>query len=140
MQQATDITLYAEDTEVYEGEQTTISYEIMPEASTYRTLEWSSSDESIATVDSKGVVTGVSTGGQATTKKVTITGTAIDGSGVSASIEITVKRIVQPEDISIDQTFSVDNGYYCALNEKELTLSYTTTPLDCTQSLIEWSP
>ena len=139
MQQATDITLYAEDTEVYEGEQTTISYEIMPEASTYRTLEWSSSDESIATVDSKGVVTGVSTGGQATTKKVTITGTAIDGSGVSASIEITVKRIVQPEDISIDQTFSVDNGYYCALNEKELTLSYTTTPLDCTQSLIEWS-
>ena len=139
MQQATDITLYAEDTEVYEGETTAISYELMPEACTYRTLEWSSSDESIATVDSKGVVTGVSTGGQATTKKVTITGTAIDGSGVSASIEITVKRIVQPEDISIDQTFSVDNGYYCALNEKELTLSYTTTPLDCTESLIEWS-
>lgn len=139
MQQATDITLSAENTEVYEGEQIAISYEIMPESSTYRTLEWTSSDESVATVDSKGVVTGVSTGGQATTKKVTITGTAMDGSGVSASIEITVKRVVQPEDISIDQTYSVNNGYYCALNEQELTLSYTTKPLDCTESLIEWS-
>ena len=138
LQQASAITLSAIETEVYEGEQITLSYEIEPEAVTYRTLEWSSSDNSVATVDSKGVVTGVSTGGT-NTKKVTITGTAMDGSGVSASIDITVKRIVQPQSITLDQTYSADNGYAFALNEQGATLSYTTVPAESTQSLIEWS-
>ena len=138
MQQATSITLTATETEVYEGEQISLAYDIEPEAVTYRTLEWSSSDNSVATVDSKGVVTGVNTGG-AISKKVTITGTAMDGSGVSASIDITVKRIVQPEDITLDQTYSADNGYAFALNEQGVTLAYTTVPAESTLSLIEWS-
>ena len=139
LQQASEITLSADKTEVYEGEQISISYAIEPEATTYRTLEWSTSDASCATVDSKGVVTGVSTGGTATTKKVTITGTAMDGSGVSSSIDITVKRIVQPQTIMLDQTCSADNGYAFALNEQGTTLSYTTVPAESTQSLIQWS-
>jgi len=138
LQQATAITLSATETEVYEGEQITLSYDIEPEAVTYRTLEWSSSDNSVATVDSKGVVTGVNTGGS-NTKVVTITGTAMDGSGVSASINITVKRIVQPQSITLDQTYSADNGYAFALNEQGVTLSYTTIPAESTQSLIKWS-
>ena len=138
LQQASDITLTADETEVYEGEQIAISYAIEPEATTYRTLQWSSSDETVATVDSKGVVTGVSTGG-GTTKAVTITGTAMDGSGVSADITITVKRVVPPQDITLDQTYSADNGYAFALNEQGVTLSYTTVPAESTKSLIEWS-
>jgi hypothetical protein len=116
-----------------------ISYAIEPEATTYRTLEWSSSDASVATVDSKGVVTGVSTGGTATRKTVTITAKAMDGSGVSASIEITIMRKVQPQDITLDQTYSADNGYAFALNEQGVNLSYTTVPAESTKSLIEWS-
>ena len=139
LQQATAITLSAESAEVYEGEKIALAYEIEPEAVTYRTLEWSSSDESVATVDSKGIVTGVSTGGTATTKKVTITGKAMDGSGVAGSIEVTVKRIVQPQSITLDQTYSADNGYAFALNEQGATLAYTTVPAESTQSLIEWS-
>ena len=138
LHQASSITLSAETTEVYEGEQIALSYEIEPEATTYRTLEWASSDQSVATVDSKGVVTGVSTGGT-NTKAVTITGKAMDGSGVSASIDITVKRIVQPQSITLDQAFSADNGYAFALNEQGAQLSYTTVPAESTQSLIEWS-
>mgnify|MGYP002624598196 CR=1 FL=1 len=138
LQQASEVTISAESTEVYEGEQIALSYAIEPEATTYRTLEWSSSDASVATVDSKGVVTGVSTGGT-TTKKVTITGKAMDGSGVSASIEISVKRIVQPQSITLDQTFSADNGYAFALNEQGTQLQYTTVPAESTQSLIEWT-
>ena len=138
LQQAMAITLSATETEVYEGEQIRLTYEIEPEAVTYRTLEWSSSDNSVATVDSKGVVTGVSTGG-ANTKTVTITGTAMDGSGVKGSMEITVKRIVQPESITLDQAYSADNGYAFALNEQGATLSYTTVPAESTLSLIEWS-
>ncbi len=139
LQQASEIILSADVTEVYEGEQVAISYAIEPEATTYRTLEWSSSDASVATVDSKGVVTGVSTGGTATRKTVTITAKAMDGSGVSASIEITIMRKVQPQDITLDQTYSADNGYAFALNEQGVNLSYTTVPAESTKSLIEWS-
>ena len=138
LQQASAITLSAETTEVYEGEQIALDYAIEPEATTYRTLEWSSSDASVATVDSKGVVTGVSTGG-AVNKKVTITGKAMDGSDVSASIDITVMRIVQPQSITLDQAYSADNGYAFALNEQGAQLSYTTVPAEATQSLIEWT-
>ncbi len=138
LQTVTDITLRAEETEVYEGEQIAISYELEPEACTYRTLEWSSSDPSVATVDSKGVVTGVSTGG-GVTKDVAITGKAMDGSGISASVVITVKRIVQPQEITLDQTYSADNGYVFALNEQGMNVSYTTVPAQSTQSLIEWT-
>jgi hypothetical protein len=138
LQKATSIQLTAEETEVYEGESVAIDYAIEPEATTYRTLEWSSSDESVATVDSKGVVTGVSTGG-GITKKVTITGKAMDGSGVSATIDITIKRIVQPQSVTVDQTFSANNGYAFALNEQGTTLSFTTIPAESTQSMLEWT-
>jgi hypothetical protein len=139
LQQATGLTLQADASEVYVGEKVTINYEIAPEATTYRTLEWKSSDESVATVDSKGVVTGVSTGGTSIQKKVTITATTMDGSGVSASIDITVMRIVQPEDITLDQTYSATNGYAFALNEQGFNIAYTTVPAESTQSLIQWT-
>lgn len=138
MKQATAVTLFAENTEVYEGEQTAISYELEPEACTYRTLEWTSSDPSVATVDSKGVVTGVSTGGS-TTKVVTITGKTMDGSGVSASVDIIVKRIVEPTEVTIDQTVSADNGYAFAINEQGATLKFTTVPAEATLSQLKWS-
>ena len=138
MKQATSVKLSAEYTEVYEGEQTAISYELEPEACTYRTLEWTSSDPSVATVDSKGVVTGVSTGG-GVTKVITITGKTMDGSGVSASIDITVKRVVEPTDVTIDQTISADNGYAFALNEQGTMLKFTTVPAEATLSQLEWS-
>ena len=138
LQQASAITLSAETTEVYEGEQIALDYAMEPEATTYRTLEWSSSDTSVATVDSKGVVTGVSTGG-AVNKKVTITGKAMDGSNVSASIDITVKCIVQPQSVTLDQAYSADNGYAFALNERGTQLSYTTVPAEATRSIIEWT-
>ena len=138
LQQATAITLSAEQTEVYEGETTAISFALEPEATTYRTLEWTSSDASVATVDSKGVVTGISTGGSAN-KNVTITAKAMDGSDVSASIDITVKRIVQPQSVTLDQAYSADNGYAFALNEKGARIVYTTVPAEATQSQIEWT-
>lgn len=139
LHQASAITLTADKTEVYEGEQVALKYEIEPEATTYRTLEWSSSDESVATVDSKGVVTGVSVGSTGTKKDVVITAKAMDGSDVSATMTITVKRMIAPESITLDQKWSVDNGYYCAVDDQTLTLTYTTVPADCTTSLLKWS-
>ncbi len=137
--QATGLNLNAATTSVYEGEQTTISYELEPEACTYRTLEWSSSDASVATVDNKGMVTGISTGGTATERTVTITAKTMDGSDVQASIDITVMRMVQPQDITIDQSVSADNGFVFARNEQGTSLNYTTVPTESTKSLIKWS-
>lgn len=57
---------------------------VKPSNATYKKVEWISSDESVATVDSKGVVTGVSKG------SAKITATATDGSGVTASCTVTV--------------------------------------------------
>lgn len=137
--QATEFAITSDKEEVYEGETAQLSVDITPENSTYRTVKWSSSDESIATVDDNGVVTAVKVAGTGTVCTVDITASAYDGSGTTGTKTLTVKRVVTPEDVTIEQTYSADNGYLCALNEKQLTLSYTTQPVDCTTSLIEWT-
>jgi hypothetical protein len=62
----------------------TIVASVLPENADNKTLEWKSGAESIATVDATGKVTAVAAG------KATITATAKDGSGKSASFEVTV--------------------------------------------------
>ncbi|MCD8044720.1 MAG: Ig-like domain-containing protein [Tannerellaceae bacterium] len=122
--------------EVFIGETLQLSASILPEDATYKTVKWTSSDETIATVDLKGVVTGVSTGG--TTTMVTITATSLDGMQVMGSKEITVKQIVEPEEVNIDQAYSINNGYLFAIADKKVVLNYTTVPAISTTSLIEW--
>lgn len=133
---AQSITVTASADEVYVGETVTVSAAIQPDNATYRTVKWTSSNEAAATVDMNGVVTGKET--SANTTPVTITATALDGSGVSASVAITVKKIVQPQSITLDQAYAAPD-YLCAINEKQLTLPYKVVPEDCTLSLIEWS-
>ena len=58
---------------------------ILPETTTDKSFVWSSSDESIATVDKYGVVTAVSSG------TVKIIATCLDEGGVSGVINVTVK-------------------------------------------------
>lgn len=136
--QASELTLTASADEVYEGETVQLSADITPENSTYRTVKWTSSNDAIATVSATGLVTGVKVS-SGTETSVTITASALDGSGTTATYDLIVKRIVQPESVAIDQTYSADGGYYCALNEQGLTLSFSTVPVDCTSSLIEWT-
>ena len=137
--QASEFAITSDKEEIYEGETAQLAVDITPENSTYRTVKWSSSDESVATVDDKGVVTAVKVAGAGTTCKVDITASAYDGSGTTTTKQLTIKRVVAPEDVTIDQTYSADKGYFCALNEQQLTLKYTTQPVDCTTSLIDWT-
>lgn len=62
------------------GEKKTITYKITPSNATNKTVTFSTKDSSIATVDSKGVVTGVSTG------RTTIIGTTSNGKTIAISI------------------------------------------------------
>lgn len=100
------ITVNSEADELYAGDQMQLSAAISPDKATYKTVEWSSSDESLATVDASGVVTAQVT--EATTAPVTITATALDGSGVTGSKTINIRQIVQPEEI----TYGAQNEVY----------------------------
>ena len=137
MVKATSLVLSTPADNVYAGETLQFSVDIAPEDATYKTVKWSSSNEKVATVDSNGLVKG-----QINSEihaKVTITATSLDGANVVASKEITVNQIVQPQDISINQDYSLSQGYLCAIADKKVTLNYTTTPEDCTKSLIQWT-
>ena len=66
------------------GESKTIGLSVSPSNAKDKTVNWSSSNTSVATVDSSGKVTGVAAG------SATITATAADGGGASATCSVTV--------------------------------------------------
>lgn len=67
------------------GETTTLTATVSPADVSVDGVKWSSSDESVATVDADGVVTAVENG------QCTITATAIDGSGATGYCTVTVE-------------------------------------------------
>ena len=87
----TDITLSQSSATLYEGESLALTAAVTPDNATDKTVAWSSSDESVATVNTEGQVTAIAVG------NATITATANDGSGVSASCEVVVTSIVKVE-------------------------------------------
>ncbi len=133
---ATAITISGGD-ELYAGETLQLSAAISPETSTYKTVKWISSNDDVASVDMYGLVTGKVN--SAIHADVTITATSLDGGNVVATKKLIVNQIVQPHDISINQDYSVDKGYVIAIADKTVNLNYTTTPDDCTKSLIKWT-
>ena len=68
------------------GNTVTITATVAPEEATNQAVTWSSSDESVATVDETGKITAVATG------NATITATSEDDSSVSANYELTVQQ------------------------------------------------
>lgn len=72
------------------GETGTLTATVLPEDATAKDVQWSSKNTSVATVDSKGVVTGIAKG------ETTITATA---GGKSASVTVTVEA-EEPEELS----------------------------------------
>jgi uncharacterized protein YjdB len=78
---------------------------VQPSTATIKKLKWESSDESVATVDESGLVTGTGAG------KCTITASAIDGSGKWGSCTVTVTSNPATKDnvfINEIQTRNVD--------------------------------
>lgn len=78
------IVLDKSEMEVYVEMTDTIHATILPAEATIQSLVWTSSNESVATVDAEGVVTAVSVG------NAIITATATDGSGITATCRVTV--------------------------------------------------
>lgn len=89
--------------EIKEGSSYTIKATVSPSNATNSSVKWVSSSPDVATVDDNGNVTALKAG------STTITCTAVDGSGVSASCPVTVKAkdIVDPGDTT-DPLYSCD--------------------------------
>lgn len=80
----TEITLSESSATLTEGEEMTLTATITPDDAVDKSISWSSSNPCVATVDNTGKVTAIAPG------TATITATANDGSGVSASCEVRV--------------------------------------------------
>lgn len=132
----TDISVVSDADGLFAGDELQLSVNALPADATYRTYRWTSSDPSVATVDDHGVVTGMVN--SQVEAEVTITATAIDGSGVSGSKVLTVTQVVEPQDVTIDQTYSKANGHVFAYTDRRVVLEYTTVPAVSTFSHIVW--
>lgn len=78
-----EITLDKTTLSIEKGKEATITANITPQNATNKQLNWTSSDEAVATVEN-GVVSAVAVG------TATITAAATDGSGVTATCQVTV--------------------------------------------------
>lgn len=85
----TEMELYPNDTE-------TLVATITPDDAVNKQLNWTSSNETIATVNQEGMVTALAVGA------AIITATTTDGSNLSASCNVTVKQKTQTGDVNVD--------------------------------------
>ena len=120
------IELHSSPLSIIVGEVATLTVTILPDNASRKSIVWSSSDNSVATVDSQGIVTAVAEG------TTIVTAMASDGSGVSASCLVTVHGSSGPLSETVDLGLSVkwsstnlgaakpeDYGDYIAWGETE---------------------
>mgnify|MGYP002615224558 CR=1 FL=1 len=117
------VELSATEAELTIGGTMTLTATVLPEDATDKTVTWTSSDETVATVDAEGNVTAVAPG------QVEITATS---NGISAVCALTVKPIVA-ESVTISETEA-------ELTEGEtLQLTAEVAPEDTTDKTVTWS-
>ena len=92
---ATDITMNMNSVTLDIGKAQQLAATLTPSSGTLKTISWSSSNKSVATVDDNGLVTAVGEG------EATITASTVDGSGLSAECVITVNPPIPVESVSI---------------------------------------
>ena len=112
--------------ELTEGDSTTLTATVTPDNATNRSVTWTSSDESVATV-TEGKVTAVKAG------SATVTVTTEDG-GKTAICDVTVvAKIYSVESVSLDKT-SVE-----LIEGEVISLTATVTPDNATNRSVTWT-
>lgn len=101
---------------------------VTPDVTTNKTVNWSSSNPSVVTVDSEGLVTAIAVG------TAIITATTTDGTDLSASCEVTVS-IVPVTHVQLNKTsLTLDIG-----DVDTYQLTATITPSNATYQTLVWS-
>ena len=86
-----------------EGATLQLTATVLPEDATEKSVSWTSSDESVATVDDNGLVTMQGDG------TATITVTTTDGSDLSTTSTVTLLPVGVKGDINGDEEISIDD-------------------------------
>lgn len=118
-----------EELELTLKESKTIKTEIGPSDAANKSLKWSSSDESVAKVDSKGKVTAVSAG------QAVITCATTDGSDIKKECKVTVEDRVKLTQIELNY---IDIKFY-GLGSVETLEVLEYVPSDATDTSVTWS-
>ena len=124
-QYATSITLSETDISINTGNTFQLSATVLPSTTSNPSVTWSSSNTSVATVSSTGLVTAKSTGEAAITAKTA------DGSNLSASCNVTVKRLATS--ISLNKTSAT------LYLDQTVQLTATVSPSNATDKTVNWS-
>ena len=124
-----DIVLSGE-TEITVGNSTTINAVVLPEEATNKNLNWISSNEGVAVVDSAGNVTGLSAG------ESVITVSAMDESGISRTWNIRV--IDNTPTVKYVESVIISGQKNLKIGDK-LNLSVSVEPGDATDKNVTWS-
>ena len=123
----TGVTLDKNKLNLEPGETAVLTATVAPEDATDKTVEWSSSDKKVATVDDKGVVTAVGAG------TATITATTKDG-GKTAKATVTVKAgTVAVTGVTLDKEEAA-----IAVGET-LQLTATVQPENAANKAVTWN-
>lgn len=98
MQAAQDITIDKASLSLLSGGKNgELTAKLLPETAVKRQIKWTSSDENVATVSSNGIVTPISVG------ETIITAAAADNEKLTASCNVTVAEMAEPQSISLDK-------------------------------------
>ena len=124
-QPVTAIALSDATTSLWVGKTKTLTATVTPTTSSNTAVNWSSSDNNVATVSSKGVITAKSKG------TCTITCTAADGYGAKSTCEVTVKQ--QVTEIALSETTA--SLWVGETN----TIKATATPTTANNTNVSWS-
>ncbi len=111
----TEITLSQTALSLEEGKTATLTAVVKPDDATNKTVSWSSSDNGIAKVDDKGVITALKAG------KATITAKAGEKTA-ACTVTVTAKAVAAETKISLDRTSAT------LKTGETLTLKATVTP------------
>ncbi|MBD5358539.1 MAG: Ig domain-containing protein [Bacteroides sp.] len=117
--------------ENYPDTEIQLNVTVLPDNATDKSVKWSSSNESVATVNENGLVKLIGEG------SAVITVSAADASGVSATCTVTVKE-KEPEVILVSELLLTPSEVV-NYPGTEVQLSVTVLPEDATDKSVEWT-
>ena len=123
------------NTSIQSKGKTTLKAIVLPETSDNRNVDWSVSDQNVATISSKGVVQAKEVSEK---KSVIVTAKSKDGSGVYAEFELTVHPLVSEVLLQVgNQRINNKDSIILdmAAGETSLAIQASTLPADAMQTL-----